>query len=331
MEIKKLSKNKFPDPLLEIPQPPENLWIIGELPEEELVYLSVVGSRKFTSYGKEVCEKLITGLKGYPVAIVSGFAMGIDTIAHKTAMKVGLTTLVFPGSGLSREAIFPKANANLMQEVLDAGGCSRKYHGCPKTVCDKRYLKEHLLKAANAIYEEDARSCASIGENGASLIKNGMQILTHCNAGALATAEMGTALAPMYVAHKQGKNFNVYVDETRPLLQGARLTAWELKESGISTMLVTDNCAGKLMADFRVDIVIVGADRIAANGDVANKIGTYSLAVLCNYHKIPFYVAAPLSTFDLKCKSGRDIKIELRGSEEVTHLIVKTDSQDSRI
>lgn len=123
MEIKKLSKNKFPDPLLEIPQPPENLWIIGELPEEELVYLSVVGSRKFTSYGKEVCEKLITGLKGYPVAIVSGFAMGIDTIAHKTAMKVGLTTLVFPGSGLSREAIFPKVNANLMQEVLDAGGC----------------------------------------------------------------------------------------------------------------------------------------------------------------------------------------------------------------
>ena len=123
MEIKKLPKNKFPAPLLEIPQPPENLWIIGELPQEELVYLSVVGSRKFTSYGKEVCEKLIAGLKGYPVAIVSGFAMGIDTIAHKTAMKVGLTTLVFPGSGLSREAIFPKVNANLMQEVLDAGGC----------------------------------------------------------------------------------------------------------------------------------------------------------------------------------------------------------------
>ena len=123
MKIEKLSKNKFPTPLLEIPQPPENLWIIGEIPSEELVYLSVVGSRKFTTYGKEACEKLITGLKGYPVVIVSGFAMGIDTIAHKTAMKVGLTTLVFPGSGLSSEAIFPKVNANMMKEIVNAGGC----------------------------------------------------------------------------------------------------------------------------------------------------------------------------------------------------------------
>lgn len=123
MKIEKLSKNKFPTPLLEIPQPPENLWIIGDIPSEELVYLSVVGSRKFTTYGKEACEKLITGLKGYPVVIVSGFAMGIDTIAHKTAMKVGLTTLVFPGSGLSSEAIFPKVNANMMKEIVNAGGC----------------------------------------------------------------------------------------------------------------------------------------------------------------------------------------------------------------
>lgn len=123
MKIEKLPKNKFPAPLLEIPQPPENLWIIGDIPSEELVYLSVVGSRKFTTYGKEACEKLITGLKGYPVVIVSGFAMGIDTIAHKTAMKVGLTTLVFPGSGLSSEAIFPKVNANMMKEIVEAGGC----------------------------------------------------------------------------------------------------------------------------------------------------------------------------------------------------------------
>ncbi len=123
MEIKKLPKNKFPKALLEIPQPPENLWIIGEMPREDLIYLSVVGSRKFTSYGKEACEKIIAGLKGYPIVIVSGFAMGIDTIAHKKAMQVGLQTLVFPGSGLSKEAMYPKTNIKLMDEVIGSGGC----------------------------------------------------------------------------------------------------------------------------------------------------------------------------------------------------------------
>jgi DNA processing protein len=123
MEIKKLAKNKFPSALLEIPQPPEDLWIIGDLPKENLIYLCVVGSRKFTSYGKESCEKIISGLKGYPIAIVSGFAMGIDTIAHKKAMQTGLKTLVFPGSGLSDEAIYPKTNVRLMQEVVENGGC----------------------------------------------------------------------------------------------------------------------------------------------------------------------------------------------------------------
>ena len=123
MEIKKLPKNKFPSALLEIPQPPEDLWFIGELPPEDLIYLSVVGSRKFTSYGREACEKIIAGLKGYPIVIVSGFAMGIDTIAHKKAMQVGLKTLVFPGSGLSAEAMYPKTNVRLMDEVVDTGGC----------------------------------------------------------------------------------------------------------------------------------------------------------------------------------------------------------------
>ncbi|MES2023586.1 MAG: DNA-processing protein DprA [Patescibacteria group bacterium] len=123
MQIKKLPKNKFPSQLLEIPQPPEDLWIIGDLPTEELIYLCVVGSRKFTSYGKEICEKIITGLKGYPIAIVSGFAMGIDTIAHKKAMQMNLKTLVFPGSGLSAEAMYPKTNVRMMREVIDAGGC----------------------------------------------------------------------------------------------------------------------------------------------------------------------------------------------------------------
>lgn len=123
MKIKKLPKNKFPKALLEIPQPPEDLWIIGDLPTEELIYLCVVGSRKFTSYGKEVCEKIITGLKGYPIAIVSGFAMGIDTIAHKKAMQMNLKTLVFPGSGLSDDAMYPKTNVRLMREVIENGGC----------------------------------------------------------------------------------------------------------------------------------------------------------------------------------------------------------------
>jgi len=123
MQIKKLPKEKFPPQLLEIPQPPDNLWIIGDLPEEDLIYLCVVGSRKFTSYGKEICEKIIEGLKGYPIAIVSGFAMGIDTIAHKKAMQVGLKTIVFPGSGLSDEAMYPKTNVRLMREVVDKGGC----------------------------------------------------------------------------------------------------------------------------------------------------------------------------------------------------------------
>ncbi|OGI95216.1 DNA protecting protein DprA [Candidatus Nomurabacteria bacterium RIFCSPLOWO2_01_FULL_42_17] len=123
MEIKKLPKNKFPKALLEIPQPPENLWIIGELPPEDLIYLCVVGSRKFTSYGREICEKIISGLKGYPIVIVSGFAMGIDTIAHKKAMQVGLKTVVFPGSGLSDEAMYPKSNVRLINEVVGKGGC----------------------------------------------------------------------------------------------------------------------------------------------------------------------------------------------------------------
>jgi DNA processing protein len=123
MQIKKLPKNKFPKALLEIPQPPENLWIIGELPPEDLIYLCVVGSRKFTSYGREACEKIIAGLKGYPIVIVSGFAMGIDTIAHKKAMQIGLKTLVFPGSGLSNESMYPKTNVKLMEEIVKNGGC----------------------------------------------------------------------------------------------------------------------------------------------------------------------------------------------------------------
>jgi methylthioribose-1-phosphate isomerase len=181
-----------------------------------------------------------------------------------------------------------------------------------------RAVKEALLAEARAIRDEDAEMCRRIGDAGRHLITEGCGVLTHCNAGGLATAEYGTALAPLYRAHEAGRRFRVYADETRPLLQGARLTMWELQQAGIDCTLICDNMAAVVMRDKRVDLVIVGADRIAANGDTANKIGTYGVAVLANYHDIPMYVAAPSSTFDLAIASGAEIPIEERGAEEVT-------------
>lgn len=181
-----------------------------------------------------------------------------------------------------------------------------------------RQLREFVFNEANAIYQEDVTMCQRIGENGQDLIKEGAGILTHCNAGALATAGQGTALSVIFEAHKRGKKFRVYVDETRPLLQGARLTAWELKHAGVDVTVLCDNMAGWLMKQGGINAVITGADRIAANGDTANKIGTYSLAVLAERHRVPFYVAAPSSTFDLGMESGEHIPIELRAEHEVT-------------
>jgi methylthioribose-1-phosphate isomerase len=159
--------------------------------------------------------------------------------------------------------------------------------------------------------------CRRIGENGEKFIKDGAGILTHCNAGALATAGQGTALSVMFEAHKRGRRFKVYADETRPLLQGARLTAWELKQAGIDVAVICDSMAGWLMKQGDIDAVITGADRIAANGDTANKIGTYSLSILARENGVPFYVAAPSSTFDLSIKSGAEIPIEQRSADEV--------------
>ena len=179
-------------------------------------------------------------------------------------------------------------------------------------------LREAVLAEANAICREDEDMCRRIGQNGQKFIKDGSGILTHCNAGALATAGQGTALSLMFEAHKNGKKFKVYADETRPLLQGARLTAWELKQAGIDVTLICDNMAGWLMKQGKVNAVITGADRIAANGDAANKIGTYSVSILAREHTIPFYIAAPSSTFDLNIKSGSEIPIEQRSADEVT-------------
>ena len=179
-------------------------------------------------------------------------------------------------------------------------------------------LKKEVLLEAQRAHEEDILLCREMGRFGASLFHGGDRVLTHCNAGGLATTGYGTALGVFYAAQEKGKKFFVYADETRPLLQGARLTAWELSKRKIPCRILCDSAAASLMQAGKIDRVIVGADRIAANGDTANKIGTYNLAVLAKAHGIPFYIAAPVTTFDFKIKSGRDIPIEQRSQDEVT-------------
>ena len=180
-------------------------------------------------------------------------------------------------------------------------------------------IRQRLLSEARAIQAEDIAMCRAIGRHGAALLSDGQGVLTHCNAGGLATADYGTALAVIYSAHEQGKRLHVYADETRPLLQGARLTAWELSQRGIDVTLICDSMAAQVMREGRVQAVVTGADRIAANGDAANKIGTYGVALLAAAHDIPFYVAAPSSTFDLSIPDGSHIPIEQRDPREVTH------------
>ena len=176
-----------------------------------------------------------------------------------------------------------------------------------------------LLAEAKNIHEEDRQMCRAIGRHGAELLTDGQGVLTHCNAGGLATSDYGTALALFFSAAESGKTLHIYADETRPLLQGARLTAWELQQRGIDVTLICDNMAAQVMREGRVQAVVTGADRIAANGDTANKIGTYGVALLAAAHKIPFYIAAPSSTFDLSIQSGAEIPIEQRDPREVTH------------
>lgn len=179
-------------------------------------------------------------------------------------------------------------------------------------------IKEIVLKTAQTIHDEDKRTCQTIGETGVELINKGDQILTHSNTGSLATGQYGTALSVIFHAHKQDKDIRIWVDETRPLLQGSRLTAWELMNAEIPMTLITDSTAGSLMRRGNVDIVIVGSGHVAANGDVANKIGTYPLAVLAKENDIPFYVAVPFSTIDLELENGDEIPIEVREEDEIT-------------
>jgi len=189
-------------------------------------------------------------------------------------------------------------------------------------------LKAAVLDEALAIQKEDAEVCRTIGEHLLTLLEDGMGVLTHCNPGALATAAYGTATAPFYLAKERGWDLKVYADETRPVLQGARLTAYELQQAGIDVTLICDNMAAMVMSQDKVQAVIVGTDRVAANGDVANKIGTYGVAVLAKAHNIPFYVAAPLSSIDLETATGAQIPIEERPGEEITHGLGKQVAPD---
>lgn len=183
---------------------------------------------------------------------------------------------------------------------------------------DQRTILSILLEEALLIEKEDRAMCQSIGKIGANLVQDGFSILTHCNTGGLATAAYGTALSVIFTAYEQGKSIHVFCDETRPLMQGARLTSWELLQAGIPATLICDSMAAQVMKEGKINMVIVGADRIAANGDSANKIGTYGLSVLAHAHNIPFYVAAPSSTFDLTLKDGSGIPIEQRNPKEIT-------------
>jgi S-methyl-5-thioribose-1-phosphate isomerase len=247
----------------------------------------------------------------------------IVTIRTHKEMADAISNMTVRGApSIGAAAAYGMALAWLNRKDLDRA--AKKIKATRPTAHDLFYAVDWMLdrrsgdlaEAADEYADGIVEMCKKIGQNGARLIKNGYKILTHCNAGALATVDFGTALAPIRVAYRAGKDIFVYVDETRPRLQGAKLTAWELVNEGIPHRIISDNAAGHYMKD-SVDIVIVGADRIAANGDFANKIGTYSKAVLAKENGVPFYVAAPVSTFDRKIRNGREIVIEERDEDEV--------------
>jgi len=255
--------------------------------------------------------------------------VAIKTLQVRGAPLIGVTAAMALASHVDR---FDGPEAELESYFMDA--CEKLAGSRPTAVnlfwaigkvksefekvrhLDLIQVKSHLFKVANQILDDDKNTCRLIGEAGAALLESGMKVLTHCNTGALATAGRGTALAVITTAAQQGKSLEVFVDETRPLLQGARLTTWELIKAGIPVTLICDSAAGVVLKD-GIDCVIVGADRIAANGDTANKIGTYPLAVLAQKNKIPFFVAAPISTIDFKVQNGDQIPIETRAENEV--------------
>jgi len=275
------------------------------LPTEE-VYLRCRDHREVAAAIKNMA---IRGAPAIGVAAALGVALGVRlSKAEGAALGQELATICADLAETRPTAV------NLFWALERMKRCFRGHAGESGAA-----LRDALLREALAIHAEDVAACQRMGDLGAALLPAGVRVLTHCNAGALATAGYGTALGIIRSAARQGKLRRVFADETRPCLQGARLTAWELLQDGIPTTLIADNMAGHMMATGEVDVVIVGADRIARNGDLANKIGTYTLAVLAREHELPFYVAAPLSTVDLETASGAGIPIEERSPDEVTH------------
>jgi methylthioribose-1-phosphate isomerase len=252
-------------------------------------------------------------VRGAPAIGVAG-AIGLAVLAERAAVENSATfdATIYAAAMVLRSA---RPTAVNLAWAVDRVLASGQVGGASPSVRAAAMRAE-----ASAILDDDVAMCARIGVHGATLLRGGMTVLTHCNAGALATAGIGTALAPVYTLHGRGDAIRVFADETRPLLQGSRLTAWELDRAGIPVTLLTDGMSASVMRSGQIDAVLVGADRIAANGDVANKIGTYGVAVLARHHGIPFYVLAPRSTLDPQTASGADMHIEMRDGEEVRTL-----------
>jgi len=275
------------------------------LPHEE----RYITCRKYPEVIDAINNMVIRGAPAVGIAAAMGIALGVLNSSGEQ-MKEDFYSICDAFSRTRPTAV------NLFWAIDRMKSCFEKeFASTPHIKADG--IKKALAEEALRILEEDVRANRRMGVHGRHLIKDGDAILTHCNAGALATGGYGTALGVIRAAHEEGKKIHVLVDETRPLLQGARLTAWEMKNEGISATLITDSMAGSFMKRGMVNLVIVGADRIAANGDVANKIGTYSLAVLAKENRVPFYVAAPISTIDCQAGTGNEIPIEERKAEEV--------------
>jgi len=276
------------------------------LPGEE-VYLTFTQPEEVI---EAIADLVIRGAPAIGVAAAMGMALGAQSFADDaTDFRAQMADLSERMNGARPTAVNLRWAVRRMNKVAeDALG-----EGTAAA-------KERLVVEAKLMHQQDVEMNRAMGRHGAALVPQDATILTHCNAGALATAGYGTALGVVRAAQEAGKNINVLADETRPFLQGARLTTWELKHDDIPVKLITDNMAGHLMKQGKVDCVVVGSDRIAANGDVANKIGTYTVAVLAKQHGIPFYVAAPTSTIDLDTPSGAEIPIEERAASEVTHI-----------
>ena len=259
----------------------------------------------------DVCDAISTlAVRGAPAIGIAG-AMGLVVAAASDAGRSRDALLERLRSAAARIRSTRRTAVNLGWALDRMLATAEQADGSPDRVV------ERLHDEATAILEEDRAMCRAIGRFGADLIPDGARVLTHCNAGALATGGIGTALAAIYTAVEQGKRVHVYADETRPLLQGARLTAWELGRAGIEVTVLADGAAASLMQRGFVDLCIVGADRIVANGDVANKVGTYGVAIAARRHELPFYVAAPTTTFDPRTARGADIEIEQRGADEI--------------